>query len=121
MPRPVHSLIRLAIDYGQPDKIYVQSLTQSGLHELALQYVESRIENKEQSASKLSNSLAQWLMLRAEVQAAMLSEEINDRFDSPATLSEQLKTIRDTMITNADDPRTPWLEWKSLWCRWFCS
>lgn len=109
----------LAIDYGQPDKIYVQSLTQSGLHELALQYVESRIENKEQSASKLSNSLAQWLMLRAEVQAAMLSEEINDRFDSPATLSEQLKTIRDTMITNADDPRTPWLEWKSLWCRWF--
>ena len=109
----------LAIDYGHPDKIYVQTLTQSGFYELALQYVESRIGNRDESAAKLSNSNAQWFMLRAEIRAAIVSSEISERFDSPSSLSDQLVEIRNQLVANPEDPRSPWLEWKALWCRWF--
>lgn len=109
----------LTIEYVHPDKIYVQSLIQSGLHELALQYVESRLGDRGESNAQLSNAAAQWLMLRAEVQAAIVSAEISQQLDSPAPLSTKLVEIRNQLLPVPTDPRTPWLEWKALWCRWF--
>jgi hypothetical protein len=109
----------LVMEYGHPDKVYVQSLIQSGLHELALQYVESRLGNREESNAQLSNADAQWLMLRAEIRAAIVSSEISQQFYSPAPLSATLVEIRNQLMSVPEDPRTPWLEWKALWCRWF--
>lgn len=109
----------LTIEYVHPDKIYVQSLIQSGLHELALQYVESRLGDRGESNAQLSNAAAQWLMLRADIHAAIVSSEISQQFDSPAPLSTKLVEIRNQLLRVPADPRTPWLEWKALWCRWF--
>ncbi len=109
----------LAIEYVHPDKVYVQSLIQSGLHDLALQYVESRLGDRGESNAQLSNVAAQWLMLRAEIHAAIVSSEISQQFDSPAPLSAKLVEIRNQLLPVSADPRTPWLEWKALWCRWF--
>ncbi|XZE22521.1 hypothetical protein SH449x_002451 [Pirellulaceae bacterium SH449] len=109
----------LNVDYGHPDKIYVQSLTASGLHELALQFVESRFTARAQSDSKLSNADAQWLILRAEIRAAQLCTDLDSRYDNPEATNEPLATIRKELLAAGQDPRTPWLEWKSLWCRWF--
>lgn len=112
------SAFGLNIDYGHPDKIYVQSLSASGLHELALQFVESRFSSRTQSDSKLSNAEAQWLMLRAEIRAAQLCADLANRYDNPESNNESLATIRKELFATEQDPRTPWLEWKSLWCRW---
>lgn len=98
-----------------PDKLFIESLLNLGLHDLSIETCTDR--------QRIANGLqtdagAQWTMLRMQSQASKIAAN-PAIIDAPDSISPEMELLRQMAFSNEEVPRTLWLQYKYQWCRWF--
>ncbi len=99
-----------------PDRVYIEQLNQSGLHDLAIEITSRRRGSSEVASNE--NLRAQWTMLWLESEVEKRVAEFANFVDTPGSLSSLLTDWKEQVRPELEGTRAPWIEYKLVWCRY---
>lgn len=101
---------------NHPDRILIEQLSQSGLHDVAIEVSQRR--GSDSSLSNSTNERAHWRMLWMEATTNKLIAESAAWMDNPAALTLGLDEMDQACEKERSEDRGAWIQFQSARCRW---
>lgn len=101
---------------NHPDRILIEQLSQSGLHEIAIEVCQRR--GGDSSLANSINERAHWRMLWMEAMTNKLISESATWLDNPTLLTRALDEMDQACEKEQAEDRGAWVQFQSARCRW---